>query len=36
MKYPTFLDYVVLEARGKGIKARISEKDMEMRAMKET
>jgi hypothetical protein len=35
MKYLTFLDYVALEARGKGIEARMSEKDREMRAMKE-
>jgi integrase len=35
MKYFTFLDYVTLEARGKSIDARMSEKDREMRAMKE-
>ncbi|HEY7569780.1 MAG TPA: site-specific integrase [Nitrososphaeraceae archaeon] len=35
MKYLTFLDYVALEARGKSIEAKMSEKDREMRAMKE-
>ena len=35
MKYLTFLDYVALEARGKSIEIRMSEKDMEMHAMKE-
>jgi len=35
MKYLTFLDYIALEARGKSIEAKMSEKDREMRAMKE-
>jgi hypothetical protein len=35
MKYLTFLDYIVLEIRGKSIEAKMSEKDREMRAMKE-
>lgn len=35
MKYLTFLDYMALEARGKSIEAKMSEKDREMRAMKE-
>ena len=35
MKYLTFLDYTPLEAQGKSIKAKLSEKDMEMQAMKE-
>jgi len=35
MKYLTFLDYVALEARGKSIEAKMSEKDREMHAMKE-
>ena len=34
MKYLTFLDYTALEARGKSIEAKLSEKDMEMQAMK--
>lgn len=35
MKYLTFLDYTALEARGKSIEARLSEKDREMQAIKE-
>jgi len=35
MKYLTFLDYTALEARGKSIEAKMSEKDREMRAIKE-
>jgi integrase len=35
MKYLTFLDYIALEARGKSIESKLSEKDKEMRAMKE-
>ena len=30
MKYLTFLDYVALEARGKSIEAKMSEKDREL------
>ena len=32
MKYLTFLDYTALEARGKSIEAKMSEKDREMQA----
>ena len=35
MKYLTFLDYTSLEARGKSIEAKLSEKDREMQAMKQ-
>ncbi len=35
MKYLTFLDYTALEARGKSIEAKLSEKDLEMQAMKQ-
>jgi integrase-like protein len=35
MKYLTFLDYTALEARGKSIEAKLSEKDLEMQAIKE-
>jgi integrase len=35
MKYLTFLDYTTLEARGKGIEARLREKDRELHDMKE-
>jgi hypothetical protein len=35
MKYLTFLDYTALEARGKNIEAKLSEKDGEMQAMKQ-
>jgi integrase len=35
MKYLTFLDYTALEARGKSIEAKLSEKDIEMQAMKQ-
>lgn len=35
MKYLTFLDYIALEARGKSIEAKMSEKDSEMQAMKQ-
>jgi hypothetical protein len=35
MKYLTFLDYTAVEARGKSIEAKLSEKDREMRAIKE-
>ena len=35
MKYLTFLDYTALEARGKSIEAKLSEKDREMQAIKE-
>jgi hypothetical protein len=35
MKYLTFLDYTALEARGKTIESKLSEKDMEMQAMKQ-
>jgi len=35
MKYLTFLDYIALEARGKSIEVRLSEKDREMQAMKQ-
>jgi hypothetical protein len=35
MKYLTFLDYTALEARGKSIEAKLSEKDREMQAMKQ-
>lgn len=34
MKYLTFLDYGVLEATGKSIEAKLSEKDSEVQAMK--
>jgi integrase len=35
MKYLTFLDYVALEARGKSIEAKMSEKDRELQLMKQ-
>lgn len=35
MKYLTFLDYTTLEARGKGIEAKLREKDRELNDMKE-
>ena len=35
MKYLTFLDYIAVEARGKSIEAKLSEKDRELQAMKE-
>jgi len=35
MKYLTFLDYTALEARGKSIESKLSEKDREMQAMKQ-
>ena len=35
MKYLTVLDYTALEARGKSIESKLSEKDIEMRAIKE-
>jgi integrase len=35
MKYLTFLDYIALEARGKSIESKLSEKDREMQAIKE-
>ena len=35
MKYLTFLDYTALEARGKSIESKLSEKDREMQAIKE-
>src|SRR5919204_2073798 len=35
MKYLTFLDYTTLEARGKNIEAKLSEKDRELHDMKE-
>ncbi|MGA7370090.1 MAG: site-specific integrase [Nitrososphaeraceae archaeon] len=35
MKYLTFLDYTTLEARGKGIEAKLREKDRELHDMKE-
>jgi hypothetical protein len=35
MKYLTFLDYSILEARGKSIEAKLREKDQEMDLMKE-
>ncbi len=35
MKYLTFLDYTTLEARGKGIEAKLREKDRELQDMKE-
>ena len=35
MKYLTFLDYSMLEARGKSIESKLREKDREMDAMKE-
>jgi len=35
MKYLTFLDYSTLEARGKGIEAKLREKDRELHDMKE-
>ena len=35
MKYLTFLDYSALEATGKSIEAKLSEKDREMRVIKE-
>jgi integrase len=35
MKYLTFLDYTALEAQGKNIEAKLSEKDRELQAMKD-
>jgi hypothetical protein len=35
MKYLTFLDYTTLEATGKNIEAKLTEKDRQMQAMKE-
>ncbi|MGH9987887.1 MAG: tyrosine-type recombinase/integrase, partial [Nitrososphaeraceae archaeon] len=35
MKYLTFLDYTTIEARGKGIEAKLREKDRELHDMKE-
>ena len=35
MKYLTFLDYIALEARGKSIEAKMSEKDRELQLMKQ-
>jgi integrase len=35
MKYLTFLDYTTIEARGKGIEAKLKEKDRELQDMKE-
>ena len=35
MKYLTFLDYSALEVTGKSIEAKLSEKDREMRVIKE-
>jgi hypothetical protein len=35
MKYLTFLDYAALEARGKSIKVKMSEKDRELQLMKQ-
>jgi len=35
MKYLTFLDYAALEARGKSIEAKMSEKDSELQLMKQ-
>ena len=35
MKYLTFLDYTALEARGKSIESKLSEKDIEMQTMKQ-
>jgi integrase len=35
MKYLTFLDYTTLDAAGKSIEAKLSEKDQEIQAMKE-
>jgi hypothetical protein len=35
MKYLTFLDYTTLEARGRGIEAKLREKDREMQAVKD-
>jgi integrase len=35
IKYLTFLDYIAIEARGKSIEAKMSEKDREMQAMKQ-
>jgi hypothetical protein len=35
MRYLTFLDYTTLEARGKGIEAKLKEKDRELQDMKE-
>ena len=35
MKYLTFLDYHALEARGKSIEAKLSEKDVEIQAMRQ-
>jgi integrase len=36
MKYLTFLDYTALEARGKSIAAKLSEKEREIQSMKQT
>jgi hypothetical protein len=33
MKYLTFLDYEILEATGKGIEAKLSEKDKEIQLL---
>jgi hypothetical protein len=35
MKYLTLIDYTALEARGKSIESKLSEKDREMQAIKE-
>ena len=35
MKYLTFLDYTTLEARGKGIEAKVQEKDREIYSIRE-
>jgi hypothetical protein len=35
MKYLTFLDFTILEATGKNIEAKLTEKDIQMQAMKE-
>ncbi len=35
MKYFSFLDYTALEAGGKSIEAKLSEKDIEMQTMKQ-
>ena len=35
MKYLTFLDYITLEATGKNIDAKLSEKDREIAGLKE-
>ncbi len=35
MKYLTFLDYTTLEARGRGVEAKLREKDIELQDMKE-